>query len=298
MGIQFKGMPRTRPNDPRRILSGGLKFVTECDTYCGFGDTRQESFAAWKEARDQAMKEQSVEAEEVQNVQRIEREESIWLKILDLRSMTAIQWLVEDNIVLLSKLSTIVALKKIRETNILDEVYAICHEQLGEHDRAKELRDFMAKKAAEPKDPELFDLEDDMPDWLKLENHPRVTGADWDRAANYDDPFYQGGKQSNKPSGSVQRYGEKLICTSVRMRYALVRTEGRKTIELCYFDNVDSKLDDEVFIIAAIEARKRGWRRGVLQLDQFMGETIELLNRSEFYTQYATGRPGIYIRSI
>ena len=54
MSIRIPGIPRTRPNDPRRILSGGLKFVTECDKYVGFGDTRQESFEAWKEARDSA----------------------------------------------------------------------------------------------------------------------------------------------------------------------------------------------------------------------------------------------------
>ena len=89
--------------------------------------------------------------EDMPNVQRIDREESIWLQILNMRSMTAINYLVDDHITLPSKLSTMLALKKIRGTNKLDEVYAICHEQLGEHDKAKELRDFMAKKALEPK---------------------------------------------------------------------------------------------------------------------------------------------------
>lgn len=87
----------------------------------------------------------------VPNVTRIDREESIWLQILNIRSLTAIQYLVDDHIVLPSHLGTILALKKIQETNKLDEVYAICHEQLGEHDKAKELRDFMARKALEPK---------------------------------------------------------------------------------------------------------------------------------------------------
>lgn len=54
MTVRIPGVPRTRPNNPPRVLSGGLKFVTECDQYFGFGDTRQESFQAWKEARDTA----------------------------------------------------------------------------------------------------------------------------------------------------------------------------------------------------------------------------------------------------
>lgn len=49
--IRFKGVPTTRVNKPRRVGFGHLKFITECGQYFGFGDTRQESFAAWQEAK-------------------------------------------------------------------------------------------------------------------------------------------------------------------------------------------------------------------------------------------------------
>lgn len=92
---------------------------------------------------------QEINPEQDPDIQRIDREESIWLRILDRRSLTAIQYLVEDAFAEPSRLNTLVALKRIQATNKLDEIWAICHEQLGEHDKAKELRDFMAKKASE-----------------------------------------------------------------------------------------------------------------------------------------------------
>lgn len=50
--IRFPGIPQTRANNPRRVFFGNLKYITECGQFVGFGDTRQESFNAWKEARD------------------------------------------------------------------------------------------------------------------------------------------------------------------------------------------------------------------------------------------------------
>lgn len=58
MAIRLPGVPQTRENKPRRIGSGGLKYITECKEFFGFGDTRQESFTAWKEARDSAKQQQ------------------------------------------------------------------------------------------------------------------------------------------------------------------------------------------------------------------------------------------------
>jgi len=57
MGIRIKGLPTTRLNKPRRVGFGDLKYITECSEFFGFGDTRQESFQAWQEARKQAVKE-------------------------------------------------------------------------------------------------------------------------------------------------------------------------------------------------------------------------------------------------
>jgi hypothetical protein len=72
--LKFPGMPRTRENKPRRMLSGGLKFVTECDKYCGFGDTRQESFDAWKEARDTGLREDRAQQEvQLQEKERVSK---------------------------------------------------------------------------------------------------------------------------------------------------------------------------------------------------------------------------------
>lgn len=54
MSIRIPGVPKTRINQPRRVGFGHLKYITECDQYFGFGETRQESFKAWEEARNKA----------------------------------------------------------------------------------------------------------------------------------------------------------------------------------------------------------------------------------------------------
>lgn len=56
MALRIKGLPVTRLNKPRRAFFGNSKFITECAEFFGFGDTRQESFAAWKDARDKSQK--------------------------------------------------------------------------------------------------------------------------------------------------------------------------------------------------------------------------------------------------
>lgn len=54
MALRIKGLPVTRVNHPRRAFFGNAKYITECSEYFGFGDTRQESFSAWKEAKQKA----------------------------------------------------------------------------------------------------------------------------------------------------------------------------------------------------------------------------------------------------
>lgn len=47
------------------------------------------------------------------------------------------------------------AMERMLNTNKLDEIYAIAHEQLGQHEEAATLRDFMARQAKRAK-PELI----------------------------------------------------------------------------------------------------------------------------------------------
>lgn len=56
MPLKIKGLPTTRLNQPRRVGFGHLKYITECDKYFGFGETRQESFQAWEEAKQKGDK--------------------------------------------------------------------------------------------------------------------------------------------------------------------------------------------------------------------------------------------------
>lgn len=78
---------------------------------------------------------------------------NIFEKIIGCRSLTAIGWMVEDalneplehnvrcQIVRIEK-----ELNRGREGQ-LDEVYALAHEGVGNHEEAAKLREFMAKKA-------------------------------------------------------------------------------------------------------------------------------------------------------
>lgn len=72
---------------------------------------------------------------------------NIFERILDSRSLTHIGYLAEDAITLATTDQERQALRAIYETNKLDEAYALCHEQLGNPEKAAELREFMAKKA-------------------------------------------------------------------------------------------------------------------------------------------------------
>jgi len=74
--------------------------------------------------------------------------------ILESRSMTAIGYALEDALPTASG-DTKVAIERMLNTNKLDEIYAIAHEQLGEHAKAAELRAFMARQANRP-NPELI----------------------------------------------------------------------------------------------------------------------------------------------
>lgn len=79
----------------------------------------------------------------------------IFRKIIDLRSMTGIMYLIDDEMEKASPEEKEVFVK-MQNTNKLDEVYALAHEHLGEHDRAKELRDWITQQANKPKfDPML-----------------------------------------------------------------------------------------------------------------------------------------------
>jgi hypothetical protein len=71
----------------------------------------------------------------------------IFKDILDMRSYTGIQYRIDD------ELSDNMpdgpakeALLKMRETDKLDEIYALAHEQLGNHAEAAKLRQWLADK--------------------------------------------------------------------------------------------------------------------------------------------------------
>lgn len=75
-------------------------------------------------------------------------------KILESRSMTAIGYALEDALPTASG-DAKEAIERMLNTNKLDEIYAIAHEQLGEHAEAAVLREFMARQAKRPA-PELL----------------------------------------------------------------------------------------------------------------------------------------------
>lgn len=79
---------------------------------------------------------------------------AIFEEILDLRSMTAIGYRIEDAIPGADD-ATRAALERMLNTNKLDEIYAIAHEQLGHHEQAATLRQWLADKAKRPQ-PELL----------------------------------------------------------------------------------------------------------------------------------------------
>lgn len=83
---------------------------------------------------------------------------NIFQEILDTRSMTAIGYMAEDALVACSDEAQQQTLRRIINASQLDEIYAICHEQLGQHDKAKELRDWLASRRDRRMDPELMDM--------------------------------------------------------------------------------------------------------------------------------------------
>lgn len=75
---------------------------------------------------------------------------NIFREILDTSSWTIIQYRIDDTIETATPEDKVVLLK-MQDTNKLDEVYALAHEHLGEHEKAKELRDWVVRQAARPK---------------------------------------------------------------------------------------------------------------------------------------------------
>lgn len=99
-------------------------------------------------------------------------------------------------------------------------------------------------------------------------------------------------------SGEVEHNGHAPVHGVLRMQRTLVRLKGRKAVNVYYTASLSGRLSEEDFLIVAEECRKQGWRRGIVQRDQYMGESVELLNFAEFHSQYQTGRPGIYIKDL
>jgi hypothetical protein len=76
-------------------------------------------------------------------------------EILDTRSMTVIMYQLDEKMAAATPEEKVV-FEQMQNTNKLDEVYALAHEQLGEHEEAKRLRDWMEQQANKPKfDPML-----------------------------------------------------------------------------------------------------------------------------------------------
>ena len=82
---------------------------------------------------------------------------NIFEQILDCRSLTAIGYKAEDALTDTQTPDARAALKRISETNRLDEAWAIAHEQLGQREEAAKLWAWLARD--KPKmNPELESL--------------------------------------------------------------------------------------------------------------------------------------------
>jgi hypothetical protein len=73
----------------------------------------------------------------------------IFRNIIDCRSMTAIGYMAEDALAANTDVAMREALQGILNTNKLDEAYAIAHEQLGETEKAAELRAWLSRPRAQ-----------------------------------------------------------------------------------------------------------------------------------------------------
>lgn len=71
-------------------------------------------------------------------------------EILDTRSMTVIMYNIDEKMATATPEEKAV-FEKMQNTNKLDEVYALAHEHLGEHEEAKRLRDWIEQQAKKPK---------------------------------------------------------------------------------------------------------------------------------------------------
>lgn len=77
---------------------------------------------------------------------------TIFHDILATRSLTSIEYQTENALAALPKNSDPAerkTLTAILQANRLDEIYALCHDHLGQPERAKELRDWMAARDAQ-----------------------------------------------------------------------------------------------------------------------------------------------------
>lgn len=70
----------------------------------------------------------------------------IFTDILECRSKTVIDYKAEDALELTTDPATRKALQHIIEASHLDEIYATAHEQLGQHQAAKQLRNWLAAR--------------------------------------------------------------------------------------------------------------------------------------------------------
>ena len=73
----------------------------------------------------------------------------IFTDILDTRSMTIIGYMVDDAIPTATG-EIREALLRMQDTNKLDEIYAIAHEQLGHPEEAAKLRQWLATRGSRP----------------------------------------------------------------------------------------------------------------------------------------------------
>lgn len=71
---------------------------------------------------------------------------NIFQRILDCRSLTNISYFAEDALPTAQSDAERAALQAIISSNKLDEIYAIAHEQLGQHEEAAKLRAWLASR--------------------------------------------------------------------------------------------------------------------------------------------------------
>lgn len=239
---------------------------------------------------------------------------AIFKYILDVRSMTVIERKVEDKLAFDNPEDEVrTALNSILATRSLDEVWAICHDMLGQHEQAQILRDWIAQPKPDTGSETALlteELADGVPNY-----HPEVdaTYSYWrnftDRSerevfrkhafgtspsfsfrnlANAlktgNDQLPEGDVMHSLPQPIIQvEFAKRTVVISdfVECNYAVVRPKGEKARKVYWPKAMTKQVKVEQVLIAAGIAARRGWRRSAMFLVGSIGSEVHLHNFSQ-----------------